>query len=85
MDSAQTIKVSIKWKKQVFDDIELNVSDDVMKFKAKVYELTKIPVDKQKIIAKGKTLKEGTEWSAYPGIVDGAQLTLMGTAEGEEL
>ena len=46
MDSAQTIKISIKWKKQVFDDIELNLSDDVMKFKAKVYELTKIPVDK---------------------------------------
>lgn len=36
-------------------------------------------------MAKGKIIKEGTEWSAYPGVKDGAQLMLMGTAEGKEL
>ena len=36
-------------------------------------------------MAKGKILKEGSAWSAYPGVKDGAQLMLMGTAEGKEL
>jgi hypothetical protein len=36
-------------------------------------------------MAKGKLLKDDTEWSAYPGIKDGAVLMLMGTAEGNEL
>ena len=36
-------------------------------------------------MAKGKIIKEGTEWSAYPGIKEGAQIMLMGTAEGKEL
>lgn len=36
-------------------------------------------------MAKGKILKEGNAWSAYPGVKDGAQLMLMGTAEGKEL
>ena len=36
-------------------------------------------------MAKGKILKAGTEWSAYPGVKDGVQLMLMGTAVGKEL
>ena len=36
-------------------------------------------------MAKGKILKEGTEWAAYTGVKDGVQLMLMGTAEGKEL
>jgi len=36
-------------------------------------------------MAKGKMLKEESEWSAYPGVKDGATLMLMGTAAGKEL
>lgn len=36
-------------------------------------------------MAKGKIIKEDSPWSAYPGITEGAQLMLMGTAEGNEL
>ena len=36
-------------------------------------------------MAKGKILKEDAEWSAYPGVKDGAVLMLMGTAAGNEL
>ena len=36
-------------------------------------------------MAKGKIIKEGNAWSTYPGVKDGAQLMLMGTAEGKEL
>ena len=36
-------------------------------------------------MAKGKILKDETDWSTYPGIINGAVLMLMGTAEGNEL
>ena len=36
-------------------------------------------------MAKGKIIKEDSEWSAYPAVKNGVQLMLMGTAEGKEL
>ena len=54
------VKVSIKWGKQVFDDIEVNLSEDIATFKVQVYALTNVPVDKQKIMAKGKIIKDDT-------------------------
>ena len=47
--------------------------------------MTNVPVDKQKIMCKGKILKDDAEWSAYPGLKDGVTLMLMGTGEGKEL
>lgn len=85
MDSAPTVKVSVKWNKQVFDDVEINLSDDILTFKSQVYALSNVPVDKQKLMAKGKILKDDAAWSAYPGVKDGAQIMLMGTAAGKEL
>jgi ubiquitin carboxyl-terminal hydrolase 14 len=46
MDSAPTVKVSIKWNKQVFNDVELNMSEDIETFKGQVYALSNVPVDK---------------------------------------
>ena len=50
-----------------------------------MYALANVPVEKQKLMAKGKILKDDTPWTAYPGVKDGAQITLMGTAAGKEL
>ena len=36
-------------------------------------------------MAKGKVIKDDSEWSAYAGVKEGATLMLMGTAEGGEL
>jgi ubiquitin carboxyl-terminal hydrolase 14 len=47
--------------------------------------LSNVPVDKQKVMAKGKILKDENEWKDYPAVKDGATLMLMGTAEGNEL
>jgi len=80
-----TIKLNIKWAKQTFNDIEVNLADDIATFKCQIYAMTNVPVDKQKIMAKGKMLKDDAEWSTYPGVVEGATLMLMGTAEGNEL
>lgn len=85
MEAAPTIKVSVKWNKQVFEEVELNLADDIATFKGQVYALSNVPVEKQKLMAKGKILKDETAWTAYPGVKDGAQITLMGTAAGGEL
>ena len=80
-----TITVQIKWNKNVFEGIEVDMSGDIFTFKCQVYALTNVPVEKQKIMAKGKILKDENSWSDYPAVKDGAVLTLMGTAEGKEL
>ena len=36
-------------------------------------------------MAKGKIIKDDQSWTSYPAVVEGAQLMLMGTAEGKEL
>ena len=80
-----TIKVSIKWGKQVFTDVELDTNEEILLFKSQVYALTSVPVEKQKVMAKGKIIKDDSTWATYPAIKDGVQLMLMGTAEGNEL
>ena len=39
-------KLNIKWNKQVFNDIEVDLNDDIATFKCQVYALTNVPVDK---------------------------------------
>ena len=69
----------------MFDNVELNLEDDIPTFKAQLYALSDVPVDKQKVMAKGKMLKDDGAWGDYPGVKDGAVLMLMGTAAGKEL
>lgn len=56
-----------------------------MTFKAQLYALSNVPIDKQKVMAKGKIIKDDGDWAHYPGVKEGAVLMLMGTAEGKEL
>lgn len=83
--AAETIKVNIKWGKKLFEGVEINMAEDIIMFKAQIYGLSNVPVDKQKVMAKGKILKDENEWKDYPAVKDGATLMLMGTAEGNEL
>jgi ubiquitin carboxyl-terminal hydrolase 14 len=74
----------VKWGKELLSDIELDKSQDVMTFKAIMYALTNVPVDKQKIMVKGKMLKDTDDLSKFD-IVDGMTLMMMGAAEGKTL
>jgi ubiquitin carboxyl-terminal hydrolase 14 len=49
--------VNIKWGKQTLQDIDVDVDQDVLTFKTQVYAMSNVPVDKQKIMIKGKILK----------------------------
>lgn len=76
--------VNVKWGKELFSDIELDKSQDVMTFKAILYAMSNVPVDKQKIMIKGKILKDTDDLSKFD-IVDGMTLMMMGAAEGKTL
>lgn len=69
----------------MFDGVEVNLQDDIMTFKCQIYALTNVPIEKQKVMAKGKILKDESAWADYPAVKEGAVLMLMGTAEGKEL
>jgi ubiquitin carboxyl-terminal hydrolase 14 len=40
------VKVNIKWGKQTFNDVEIDLNEDVATFKVVIYSLTSVPVEK---------------------------------------
>lgn len=49
----------MKWSGKKFDDLELNLDEPGLVFKAQLFALTGVEPDRQKIIAKGGMLKVG--------------------------
>jgi ubiquitin carboxyl-terminal hydrolase 14 len=75
------LKVSVKWGKQKFDNIELNTNEPPTVFKAQVFALTGVPPDRQKIMGvKGGILKDDANWSTL-GVKEGHSFMLIGSAE----
>ena len=50
-------KVKVKWGKKVFKDVELDVEESFEMFFATLYSLSLVPVEKMRILYKGKFLK----------------------------
>ncbi|DAZ94796.1 TPA: hypothetical protein N0F65_002409 [Lagenidium giganteum] len=77
------VKVSIKWGKQVFEDIVVDKSASVDVLKAQIYALTMVPVDRQKLMSKAwkGMLKDDTNLATLDKLVDGTSFMLMGSAE----
>ena len=76
--------MNVKWGKQTFKDIDCDTSEDPLTFKAILYGLSNVPVDKQKVMIKGKVLKDGDDLTKF-GIKNGMMLMMMGTAEEQGL
>ena len=51
------VKIVIKWGKQTYDNFEAAQDENVLSIKARLYSLTNVPVEKQKLLFKGTTLK----------------------------
>lgn len=79
-----SITVKIQWGKQKLE-YELDTRDDMATFRAKLYSITFVPEEKQKIIFGGKTLKDDTVLADLKKLKPGAIFMLMGTAEGKGL
>eukprot|EP00824_Muranothrix_gubernata_P009618 TRINITY_DN22320_c0_g1_i1.p1 TRINITY_DN22320_c0_g1~~TRINITY_DN22320_c0_g1_i1.p1 ORF type:complete len:548 (-),score=126.65 TRINITY_DN22320_c0_g1_i1:46-1689(-) len=79
------LKVNVKWGKTKFSDVELDTTQSLEQFKCQLFSLSFIPAEKQKVMYKGKVLKDDVELDKLPGLKNGAIFGLLGTAEGQEL
>ena len=71
--------VNVKWGKQTFKDVEVDTAEDPLTLKAILYGLSNVPVDKQKVMIKGKVLKDTDELTKF-GVKNGMTIMMMGTA-----
>ncbi|EEY57712.1 ubiquitin carboxyl-terminal hydrolase, putative [Phytophthora infestans T30-4] len=78
-----TTKVSVKWGKQVFQDVVVDKSAPVAVLKAQLYTLTSVPVERQKLMSKAwkGMLKDDVDLATLDKLVDGTGIMLMGSAE----
>jgi ubiquitin carboxyl-terminal hydrolase 14 len=77
------VKVTVKWNKQVFSEVDLDPSDSVETFKTQLWTLTSVPVERQKLMAKGGwkgILKDEPNFSGCT-LSEGLQIMLMGSAD----
>jgi ubiquitin carboxyl-terminal hydrolase 14 len=77
------VQIKLKWNKETYDNVDVDVSAGVNALKDTVYKLTAVPKDRQKLMAKGAwtgTLKDDADLAAT-GLKDGQQVMLMGSAE----
>jgi len=51
------IIVTLKWNKQVFENIELDLDQPPAIFKAQLFSITGVDPERQKVIIKGVTIK----------------------------
>ena len=75
-------KVKVKWQKASYDT-EVDTSEPPIVFKAQLFALTNVKPERQKVMLKGKTLKDD-EWDGFP-ITNNATLMMMGTVDSESV
>jgi ubiquitin carboxyl-terminal hydrolase 14 len=73
------MKVNVKWGKQVFKDVEVDMEQPPEMLKMQLYSLTGVPSERQKVMVKGGLLKNDT-WAKVK-LQDGATINMIGTAE----
>ncbi|KAG8380064.1 hypothetical protein BUALT_Bualt07G0154600 [Buddleja alternifolia] len=74
------LKVSVKWQKELFSNVEIDTTQSPYLFKCQLYDLTGVPPERQKIMVKGGLLKDDADWSKV-GVKEGQKLMMMGTAD----
>ena len=80
------VSVTIKHGKDLYENILLNTSESVFVFKSQLYELTKVPTERQKLMAKGLwkgMLKEDMQFTDmdFTKTTSSPLIMLMGSAE----
>ncbi|KAL6784342.1 hypothetical protein ACKKBG_A05775 [Auxenochlorella protothecoides x Auxenochlorella symbiontica] len=74
------VRVEVKWQKEVFKDLEVDISAPPAVFKTQLFSITGVAPDRQKIMGlKGGLLRDDADWGST-GIKDGSRITMLGTA-----
>ena len=83
-ESSGTFSVRMKWNGKMHEGIEVNVKDSVETLKTQIWMLTGVPVERQKLMARGLwrgVLKNDVALASIPWKKD-ALMLMMGTSEG---
>jgi len=76
-----TIKINVKWGKEQFTDVELNMSEPPLVFKAQMFALSGVQPERQKIMVKGQTIGDA-DWSNVSAhLKNGITLMMMGSVD----
>ncbi|MEW5311044.1 MAG: hypothetical protein WDW38_002790 [Sanguina aurantia] len=73
------LNVSIKWGKEMYNEVEVDLEQSPLMFKSQLFALTGVPPDRQKVMIKGSLLKDEEWGKALPKA--GMTVMLMGSAE----
>ncbi|SCM23430.1 ubiquitin carboxyl-terminal hydrolase 14, putative [Plasmodium chabaudi adami] len=73
------VKVTVKWKTNVYNDLELNINEPITSFKEQLWKLTAVPTEKQKLMYKG-LIKDDTDLHTL-NIKNNDKIMLVGSSE----
>lgn len=57
------VKVQVKWQKETFTDLEVDLDQPPIVFKTQLFALTGVAPDRQKIPVKGGMLQDEGDWA----------------------
>ncbi len=73
--------MKVKWGKELFEGVEVNMDEEPMVFKAQLFALTGVEPHRQKVLCKGASLKDDSWDSVKPKVKPGTTFLLMGSKE----
>ncbi|GMH36592.1 hypothetical protein BSKO_04465 [Bryopsis sp. KO-2023] len=71
--------VNVKWGKEVFKEVEVDMDQPPLVFKTQLYTLSGVPPDRCKVMVKGKLLGDET-WTGVK-LKEGQQMMMMGSPD----
>lgn len=74
------MKVHVKWGKEVFKDVEVDMEQPPLVFKSQLFALSGVSPDRQKVMVKSKLLDDAS-WDSISKLKDGQTILMMGSAE----
>ncbi|KAI0983601.1 hypothetical protein GJ496_007930 [Pomphorhynchus laevis] len=73
------IPVKVKWGREIFNDVELDLNETPLDFKIRLFSLTGVLPDRQRIINSGKMI--GDKWGDTSNFKKGTLFMMMGTQQ----
>jgi ubiquitin carboxyl-terminal hydrolase 14 len=73
------VVVNVKWNKELYKDVEVDLEEPPEAFKIQIMSLTGVPIERQKVIGKGGMLQNDS-WGKVT-LKQGMTVMVMGTAD----
>jgi hypothetical protein len=73
------VTVNVKWNKEIYKDVEVDLDEPPESFKIQIMSLTGVPIERQKVLGKGGMLQNDA-WGKVT-VKEGMTVMVMGTAD----